>query len=282
MKKNGGSLPDGYKSAFDKWKAKQPKKVAPLLDDAGDDDEEFEETRVPVWAITDQCCGASFRHPNPFDTLLDDDDSDDDEAKVLNALQSFSSNIKSGPKLSQRDRKSHSLKPLDKKIIASIAKQVRARTLNLPDIDLESNEEYEAIWALVDSGAARSCAKRREHFRNTKLELEPSDVRMATASGEELKSRGCFRLDAFSSEGNPISQVFEDADVDMPIMAVGELSTNGDLGSNVLFRKNDGDLIDIKTNAVSKFVRRKGVYFMRIYVPRDNRQSPGFQRPGTA
>ena len=105
---------------------------------------------------------------------------------------------------------------------------------------------------------------------------------MATASGEELKSRGCFRLEAVSTEGNKVVQTFEDADVDMPIMSVGELSSNGELGSNVLFGEHDGHIIDIKTSATSKFHRRRGVYFMKIYVPKNKSIDPDFIRPGTA
>ena len=112
----------------------------------------------------------------------------------------------------------------------------------MPDLELESNEDYEAVWAFVDSGAARSVARRKTHFSKTVTHLEPSSVRMATASGEELKSRGCFKLSALSTEGNAVVQTFEDADVDMPIMSVGEISSNGELGSNVLFGEHDGHI----------------------------------------
>ena len=100
--------------------------------------------------------------------------------------------------------------------------------------------------------------------------------------GEELKSRGCFSLTSMSAEGNVVTQNFEDTDVDMPIMSVGELSANGDLGSNVLFGERDGHLVDIKTNATSKFYRRRGVYFMKLFVPKDKVAEPDFGRPGSA
>ena len=38
MEKNGGKLPPGYKSAFDKSKATQPKPVAQLIEDEEDDE----------------------------------------------------------------------------------------------------------------------------------------------------------------------------------------------------------------------------------------------------
>ena len=123
--------------------------------------------------------------------------------------------------MSQKDvEKSKPVKPLDQITIAGIAIQVRDGKLALPDLDFDSNDEYEAIWALADAGAARLCAKRREHFQNTYTKPAPSSVKMSTANGKELTSRGCFKIKAYSAEGNRTTQTFEDADVDIPIMAV--------------------------------------------------------------
>ena len=76
MDKNGGKLPSDYKSAFDKWREKQPKTVAPLMDEDEFDEDEFPETDMsPVWHVS-QCgpitatplCGVSegpnFEHIN--------------------------------------------------------------------------------------------------------------------------------------------------------------------------------------------------------------------------
>ena len=164
--------------------------------------------------------------------------------------------------------------------MAGIARQVREGKIPLPDLDLPSDADYDMVLALVDSGAARSCARRQEHFPNASTELKPSHVKMATANGEELLSRGCFRIEARTAEGHTIVQNFEDADVDMPIMSVTELATNGEQGSDVVFRKSDGAIVDIKSDHSSGFVRRKGVYFMKLYVPKGQRASPDFHRPG--
>ena len=87
-------------------------------------------------------------------------------------------------------------------------------------------------------------------------------------------------MNALSSKGNHIVQTFEDADVDMPIMAVVELAENGEEGSDLVFRKNDGAMVDVKSEATSKFIRRKGVYFMKIYVPKNRSSNMDFTRPG--
>ena len=81
-------------------------------------------------------------------------------------------------------------------------------------------------------------------------------------------------------EGHVINQTFEDADVDMPILAITELAANGLRGSDVIFRMHDGSIVDLEKNATSRFVRRKGVYFIKVYTPNDNMS--GFTRPGAA
>ena len=121
-------------------------------------------------------------------------------------------------------------------------------------------------------------------FPNTRTELRKSKVRIATADGEELKPRGCFKLEVLSSEGNILTHNFEDAAVDMPIMSVNDMSSNGTYGTHVVFRKHDGAVVDIETNATSKFVRRGGVYFVKNCTPKSNGngRSSVFNRPEAA
>ena len=42
--------------------------------------------------------------------------------------------------------------------------------------------------------------------------------------------------------------MFQDSDVDMPIMSVVELSENEELGTDVVFRKKDGEMVDVQFN----------------------------------
>ena len=216
LAKNGGKLPAGFKSAFDKWKAAQPKKVA-ALGDAELQDEDLQSESDFAWGISCNaisakpvCPPCDFRHTNSFAEIFDNDNYDDEEdgeEHMLSALQQMTSNVSVGPKISQRQRKDQSQRqPIDRRTVAAIAKQVRNGGYNLPDLQLESNDQYEAVWALVDSGAGRSCARRSQHFGRTKSDLKPSSVKMATASGEELRSRGCFTLNLLSTEGNTIQQ----------------------------------------------------------------------------
>ena len=225
---------------------------------------------------------------NKFSALDDDDGERDDEDDMLRALQQLSPNVQVGRKPSQRQRKAqNSPQTLTKHKIAALAEQVRSGEISLPSLDLDNDAEYEAIWALVDSGAGRPCANRQKHFPNNTSPLIPSRVRLSTATAEEVRSRGVFKVKCMTVEGNAIEQEFEDIDVDMPILAVTSLASNGDNGSQVIFRKHDGEIIDISNNRSSNFVKRRGVYFIKLFIKRDKpsksilkKKKPDFTRPG--
>ena len=61
----------------------------------------------------------------------------------------------------------------------------------------------------------------------------------------------------------------------MPILAVSELSQEGELESEIKFRAKNGLMTDHLTGHRTPFVKRKGVYFMRLYLQKD----VGFGRP---
>ena len=53
----------------------------------------------------------------------------------------------------------------------------------------------------------------------------------------------------------------------MPIMAVTEITQEGEFGSDVRFRKKDGYIEDNHTGRRQHVVKRRGVYFMKMCVP---------------
>ena len=284
LAENNNSLPSGYKGAYEKWKEQKKKtSVAAIATDDDDDIDEFPETQM-VWSLptranlaplTCRCCPIS----NSFDGLSEDDQDDEDE--VMAALQQLTPHVTSGPKLSQAQRKA---KSYTKKQIADIARKVQSGEIDLPDLDLESNETYEAVWALVDSGAGKSCARKAKHFSNIKTPNKPSQAKMATANGQELKSRGTFTVNALSKEGQAISAEFEDVDVDMPIIAVNDLSKEA---TEVIFRQENSELVDVGTGRRSRFTKKRGVYFMKMFYKKnqchdqcDHDQDMDFHRPG--
>ena len=174
---------------------------------------------------------------------------------------------------------------MSKRQIAKIADQVKKGEIDLPSLDLECNDDYEAVWALVDSGAGKSVANKSKHFKHVATKNQPSQARMATANGTELRSRGTFKVHAQTVEGQVLCPRFEDADVDMPIVAVNDISQKD---SEVIFRQDDSELVDGETGRRSKFTKRKGVYFMKMFYKKgqcmddgDGLEELGFTRPGT-
>ena len=95
---------------------------------------------------------------NRFDAFGNDEDGsdneDDDEEEMIKALSMITSSIKI---------KSQKSKGMNMARIASIAKKVTNGDIKVPDIDLDTNDEYDCCWALVDSGAGVNVA-RKEQF----------------------------------------------------------------------------------------------------------------------
>ena len=90
---------------------------------------------------------------------------------------------------------------------------------------------------------------------------------------------------AKTSEGLDVAPEFEDADVDMPIIAVSDISHND---TEVVFRQDTSELVDGETGRSSRFIKKRGVYFMKMYYKKDQCSDecdcgpqPGFTRPGT-
>ena len=81
-----------------------------------------------------------------------------------------------------------------------------------------------------------------------------------------------------AQNGTPVTRRFYDADVEMPILSVAELSLEGQQGSDVRFRRKDGYIEDLASGHRELSVKRKGVYFTKMYVPRP-KSSAGFTRP---
>ena len=88
-------------------------------------------------------------------------------------------------------------------------------------------------------------------------------------------------------QGNAIQLNFEDADVDVPIIAVTDISQNGVDGAETRFRTHGGEIIDLTTRKKSAFIRRRGVYFIKMFYKPDqsndcpcDSESTSFTRPG--
>ena len=70
----------------------------------------------------------------------------------------------------------------------------------------------------------------------------------------------------------------------MPIIAVNDLSLDD---AEVIFRQDAGELVDGATGRRSKFIKKRGVCFMKMYYKKDQcgddcdcPSDSGFTRPG--
>ena len=311
IKKNKGKIPSNYKGAYEKYAEKQKKEKSRVAVLTHEDGSEHDETEL--WALTcddglfcGECEGdydcdtdrlnalpiPSRMSPTPtsnkFEALVDLEEEENDEDDMLKALHQISNNVHVGPKQSQKQRKANAApSPLTKSKIAVIAQQVKSGEIDLPSLRLHNNHEYECVWALIDSGAGRPCARKAKHFAGVNSPMAPSKVRLSTATGQEVKSGGVFTVECKTTEGNTIIQEFEDTDVDMPIVSVSSLSDNGTSGSQVNFRNNGGEVVDLLNGDSSKFVKRRGVYFMKLFFKKSQpaplrSKSSLFSGPGSA
>ena len=156
----------------------------------------------------------------------------------------------------------------------AIAREVKEGTITLPELHLSADSEYMYIWALVDSGAGANVA-RKDQFPASRIVKAPA-ISLTAANGEALPNRGAIEVTTMAQNGTPVNRRFYDADVEMPILSVAELSLEGQQGSDVRFRRKDGYIEDLASGHCELFVKRKGVYFTKMYVPRP---SVGFTRP---
>ena len=222
---------------------------------------------------------------NKFRALNDFDSDDDDESEVLKALSALTPKVSlaSEKALPQRVKKGqHKVeRPHDFARLCAIARDVKAGRIQLPDVDLETDDEYTCLWALVDSGAGANVA-RKDHFPNA-VPVDAPSITLSTANGEILPNAGAHMVRTMHRDGTQVSRKLYRANVDMPILAVTELAQEGNHGSEVRFHRNHGVVIDKETKKRQHFLRRRGVYFMKLYVPKSpksNNGTSGFTRPG--
>ena len=91
---------------------------------------------------------------------------------------------------------------------------------------------------------------------------------------EKPANTGAGEVTTHSRNGKTTKRLFYEAPVDMPILSVAELSKEGELGSEIRFRTKDGIMVDNLTKDRTQFVKRKGVYFVRLYMRKNSVDFP--------
>ena len=285
-KKHNGKVPKDYVGAWEKsLKAQQSapsKKVAAIGVSSQEPSVSEHSETVPLWPVLPMPVPTSTH--NKFGAFGDLDDEDDDESDVLKALAAITPNVSlASDRVSQRTRRANNAKgrPMDVTRLNAIAKEVRDGKISLPELDLANDSEYMYVWALVDSGAGANVARRSMFSESKPVDAPP--INLSTASGESLPHSGAHRVTSYHRNGSRVARTFYDADVEMPILAVSELSKEGESGSEVRLRQRDGYIKDLHTGHRQHVVKRRGVYFTKMFIkkPRTPVPESGFIRPGT-
>ena len=109
---------------------------------------------------------SKFRSSTSWENFeLDDDDDEalDDEQQAVDAigsLKQFANSVTTGPRLNQSQRRARAKAqrsqppPLTRGQIKQIADAVARGDIKLPEITLDSNEEWDCLWVLMESGSS--------------------------------------------------------------------------------------------------------------------------------
>ena len=167
------------------------------------------ETSVPLWPMlssSETMKPRLYRAPiihtsNEFEAFESEvDDDDDDEEAIMQSLNALTSNVNlASDKSRSQKAKRQRPKPMDMAYLTVIAQKVKSGDISLPDIDLETDEEYDCAWALVDSGAGANVA-RRSHFPNFRPVQAPR-ISLTVANGEVMENNGAGEVTSYSRDG---------------------------------------------------------------------------------
>ena len=134
----------------------------------------------------------------------------------------------------------------------------------------------------MDFGAGVNCATRKQ-FPNATPRDAPS-ITLTTADKKNMENQEAMKMITGSKEGSATEQIFYDAPVETPILSVADIARKRDMVSKTTFLLQDGCIENIKSQQRQHFVKRKGVYFMKLYTERKVDNDPNaemdFARPG--
>ena len=88
---------------------------------------------------------------------------------------------------------------------------------------------------------------------------------MTAANGSKIPDEGKMTVKVKTESGLNVRIPFTNANVQMPILSIAKLASEHD----AFFRQHDGELVHRKTSKRIPFVKRAGVYFMKVAVRRE-------------
>ena len=164
-------------------------------------------------------------------------------------------------------------KPLSKSKINQIVAAVQSGKIKLSKIDdhCPTEEDVVWVWALMDSGSGVHAASATKHFPGAlvqETEGQRNGHTMTAANGSKIADEGMLSVRVKTTTGHKVRIPFTNANVQMPILSIAKLAAEHDSW----FGETGGELIHRKTANRIPFVKRAGVYFMRVAVKKSDLQ----------
>jgi hypothetical protein len=129
-------------------------------------------------------------------------------------------------------------------------------------------QDYEVVEAMMDSGAGE-CVCGPQHFSGIDMTVNPNRAsartEYITADGARIRNQGEKLVPGLSDEGSSMSINFQVTQVEMPLIAVSKLTA---IGHQVWFGGDHGYITHGSSGKHTKFFKKKGVFVLRIWVPR--------------
>ena len=235
--------------------------------------------RAMTCGVCSKQTGSPCKLMNNFHHLSEEDsDADDDEEAMVSALKTVAHKIRTGPKPHQTRTSGNKPKPLSKKQLDWVVAQVQAGKIELPQLEQLDDKDYVMVWALADSGSAAHVADIKKVFPGAKItesQGQKQGIQFQAADGGLLANRGEAKMLYVTPDGQRRCTVFQDAAVGMPILSITKIAEEDNL---IAFHKRGGYIWHLPTNTYTKLVKRLGVYFVQLKVPKEL-ANEGFHRP---
>ena len=105
--------------------------------------------------------------------------------------------------------------------------------ISLPEFDLDHDDVFRYVWALVDSCAGANVAKKSQLPNWTKVDAP--EISLTVANGDVMPNSNAGSVTSFTRNGEAATRNFDEAPVGMPVLAITELAKEGELCSEVFF-----------------------------------------------
>ena len=124
------------------------------------------------------------------------------------------------------------------------------------------------IEALMDSGAGE-CVCGPQHFSGIEMTVDPHRTGAGTeyicADGGRIRNQGEKMVPGLSDEGARMKINFQVTNVEKPLIAVAKLTA---AGHDVWFGPQHGTITHGNTGKQTTFIKKDGVYVLRVWAPR--------------